>query len=273
MSLPPATGAVELASFQQYVLRLLAQNKRLDGRSLDAIRLPQIISDSQSITRTDGVLASTLYTDETGTYIQCTVCGLFGPPLAERPEEGRLTVDITAPFFPSYGADRVTTALREAAHFVRSTIISCMDLKELSILPGEACWVVQVELVVVNADGGLRAASLHAALAALHGMLLPRSRLPNGYEVQGKQLCFHTIPIATTIGVYKHSCGELRLLMDTSAAEESVVDGLMTVAIDDSNCIVGLIQNGSYPLVTPLLTGAINEFSARSEALRSAIIK
>ncbi|CBH18749.1 exosome-associated protein 2, putative [Trypanosoma brucei gambiense DAL972] len=270
MSLPPATGAVELASFQQHVHQFLVQNKRLDGRPLDALREPHILRDSKG---GDGLLASTLYTDNTGTCLNCTVSGVFGPPPSDQPDEGRLTVDVAAPFFQSHSTDQVAAALREVARFVRSTIISCMDLTELNIINGEACWVLQVELVILNADGGLRAAALHAVVAAIHNMLLPRSRLPSGDEVESRRLRFHTIPVAVTIGVYKLGASGVRFLMDTNAAEESVVDGLLTVVLSDENGIITFVQSGSYSISSLLLTGAVNEFALRSAALRAAILK
>nr|CCC96140.1 unnamed protein product [Trypanosoma congolense IL3000] len=270
MSLPPATGAVELAFFQQRVHQFLVQSKRLDGRTLGALRVPQILRDCGG---KGGALSSTLYTDNTGACVSCSVSGLFGPPPPDQPEEGRLTVNVSAPFFQSHIMDQVGTALREVAWFVQSTITSCMDLTELSIISGEACWVLQTELVVLNADGGLRAAALHAAVAAMQNMLLPRSRLPNGDMVESRRIRFHTVPVAVTIGVYKASAADVRLLMDTNAAEESVVEGLVTVVLGDSDGIVALTQNGTYPLPSALLMGAISEFATQSPALRAAILK
>ncbi|KEG12457.1 putative exosome-associated protein 2, putative,3 exoribonuclease [Trypanosoma grayi] len=274
MSLPPATGAVELVSYKQHVVHLLTQKKRLDERPFDVIRTPHILHDTKGGAKADSVLASTLYTDEAGTCVNCTVSGVFGPPPSQHPEEGRLTVNVAAPFFPSYITDKVERALRETAWFVRSTIISCMDLTELSVFSGEACWVLQVELVVLNADGGLRAAALHAAVAALHNLMLPKARLPNGDIVESKHLRFHRVPVAATIGVFGAAAtGDLCLLFDTNAAEESVVDGLVTVVLDESDGIVTLLHHGRFPLLAPFLTGMIDAFASRSAALRSAILK
>ncbi|ORC87445.1 putative exosome-associated protein 2, putative,3 exoribonuclease [Trypanosoma theileri] len=272
MSLPPATGAVELVSFNQHVAQLLRQKKRLDERSFNSIRKPQILQDIMGEMRTDGVLASTLYTDNTGTCVNCTVSGVFGPPPMEYPDEGRLTVDVTAPFFSNQNTIKIEGALRELARFVRSTIISCMDLSELSVISGEACWVLQVDLVLLNADGGLRAATLHAAVAALNNLTLPKARLPNGDVVESKHLQFHRIPVATTIGMFLAN-GELQLLMDTNAAEEGVVDGLFTVVLDESDGIVAFVHHGMYAVNPSLLTGVINAFTSHSKALRLAIVK
>ncbi|RNF12095.1 exosome-associated protein 2 [Trypanosoma rangeli] len=272
MSLPPATGAVELSSFKQHVIRLLAQEKRLDGRSFDAIRTPHILHDNRQVTKTNRVLASTLYTDDTGTSLACTVTGVFGPPPPQYPEEGRLTVDVTAPFFPSYSEVQIEGTLHELARFVRSTIISCLDLTALCVISGEACWVLRVELVVMNADGGLRAAALHTAAAALHNLALPKARLPSGDVVECKCLRFHRMPVAATIGVCA-TAGELRFLLDTNAAEESVADGLLTVVVDETEGIVALVHHGKFPLLVPALTDAVEMLTSRSATLRSAILK
>ncbi|RNF27559.1 exosome-associated protein 2 [Trypanosoma conorhini] len=272
MSLPPATGAVELSSFKQHVIRLLAQGKRLDGRSFDAIRAPHILHDDRQAAKTNSLLASKLYTDETGTSLGCTVTGVFGPPQSRYPEEGRLTVDVTAPFFPSYSAVQIEGTLHEVARFVRSTIISCLDLAALCVISGEACWVLRVELTVMNADGGLRAAALHTAVAALHNLTLPKARLPSGDVVESRCLRFHRMPVAATIGV-SAAAGDMRFLLDTNAAEESVADGVLTVVVDEADGIVALVHHGKFPLLVPALTGAIDMLTSRSATLRSAILK
>ncbi|KAH9578783.1 Exoribonuclease [Trypanosoma melophagium] len=271
MSLPPATGAVELVSFKQHVAQLLRQKRRLDERSFNCFRKPQILHDVMGEIRADGVLASTLYTDNTGTCVNCTVSGVFGPPSSEFPDEGRLMVDVTAPFFPNHNTVNIEGTLRELARFVRSIIVSCMDLSELCVISGEACWVLQVDIVLLNADGGLRAAALHAAVAALNNLILPKARLPNNDVVESRRLQFHRIPVAITIGMFVAN-GELQLLMDTNAAEESVVDALFTVALDESDGIVAFVHHGMYAVNASLLTGVINAFTLHSATLRLAIL-
>ncbi|EAN96925.1 putative exosome-associated protein 2 [Trypanosoma cruzi] len=272
MSLPPATGAVELSSFKQHVIRLLTQSKRLDGRPFDSIRVPHILHENRQDTKINRVLASTLYTDDTGTCVNCIVTGVFGPPPPQHPEEGRLTVEVTAPFFPGYSAFQIEGTLHELARFVRSTIISCLDLTELCVISGEACWVLRVELILMNADGGLRAATLHAAVAALHNLTLPKARLPSGDVVESRCLCFHRIPVAATIGLCG-TAGSMQFLLDTNAAEESVADVLLTVVIDETDGIVSFLHHGRFPLLLPHLTDAIDMVASHGAALRSAILK
>lgn len=294
MSLPPDTGAVELTAFRQHTAHLLARGERLDRRGFAELRHPSTIREvGSSCCMTEeqrgrgsssGLLSSVMYTDDQGACISCTVHGVFGPPWAQRPNEGRLNVHVNAPFLPEYGGAgstlmgntglvhtaAVDLPLRQVEGYVLAVLESCVDLTQLSILPAEACWVITVSITLLNVDGGLRAAALHAAVAALHDLVLPRARLPNGEVVERRvlRLCF--VPVACTFAVLG---GEtVRLLADPTAIEEAVADGILTITVDEYDNIVDLQQLGQYPLMTSVLQAAIQVWKGSAAGVRKGLL-
>lgn len=241
----------------------------------------------------DGLLSSVILRDDGGTCIACTVHAVFGPPWTQRPNRGRLNVRVTAPFlldlmsasgFTSAGGRggaAVATGLadyplRQVEGYVRGVLSACLDLSQLAIYPAEACWVLTVTLTLINVDGGIRAAALHAAVAALHGLLLPRALLPNGAIVQARRLRLTCVPVACTYGVVAASGGGgggVQLLADTSAIEENVADGVVTVAVDEEGNLIDLQQLGRYPLMPSVLGKIVEQLgnSREAQALRERL--
>ncbi|CAJ1032944.1 3' exoribonuclease family, domain 1/3' exoribonuclease family, domain 2, putative [Leishmania lindenbergi] len=310
MSLAPNTGSVEPTAYSAHASRLLARGERIDKRAFDACRLPIIVREerfgSASVAgAADGCpqnlekgimagastgpdsksLAAVMYTDAYGTCIQCTVQGLLGPPFPDQPAAGRLNVRVEAPFAEHLSGGAASSNYRSFQYMVTSgstdlpqrqlegyisTVLDgCFDLSQLSIYEGEACWVLNVNVLLLSFDGGLRAGSLHAALAALHKLHLPRTRLPNGDIIEGRQVQLSCMPVACTFGFLAGA--QVRLVTDTTAIEERVADGLITVVVSEMEALVSVHHTGRCPLLTQALTAATQQWMATSGALRKAL--
>ncbi|CBZ29747.1 putative exosome-associated protein 2 [Leishmania mexicana MHOM/GT/2001/U1103] len=310
MSLAPNTGSVELTAYSAHASRLLARGERIDKRAFDEYRLPTIVREerfggpavasaaggspqgpvSGSMASTSAVpdgknLAAIMYTDAYGTCIQCTVQGLLGPPRPEQPAAGRLNVHVEAPFVEHLSGGAASTNYRSFQYMIASgnadlplrqleghigTVLDgCFDLSQLSIYEGEACWVLKVSVLLLSFDGGLRAGSLHAVLAALHKLHLPRTRLPNGDVIEGRQVQLSCMPVACTFGFLAGA--QVRLVADTTAIEEHVADGLITVAVNETERIVSVHHTGRCPLLAQALAAASQQWTAASGAMRKAL--
>ncbi|KPA84991.1 putative exosome-associated protein 2 [Leptomonas pyrrhocoris] len=308
MSLPPNTGSIELTAFRAHTAQLLARGERLDKRDFATCRMPTVVREERvgpssdvsgssnsgskntstvttSINLTNnGSLAAVMYTDNYGSCIQCTVQGLLGPPRPQTPAAGRLNVHVEAPFLEQPGGagganyksfqyiisnDNVDLALRELEGYIGIVLEGCFDLRQLSIYEREACWVLNVNVTLLSFDGGLRAGSLHAVLAALHKLHLPRTRLPNGDVIERRQLRLSCLPVACTFGFLAGA--QVRLLTDTTAMEEFVADGIITVAVSESGEVVGVHQTGRCPLLAQALTAAVQQWMQGSAAVREAL--
>ncbi|KAK7195819.1 exosome-associated protein 2 [Novymonas esmeraldas] len=292
MSLAPNTGSVELRAYSAHVSRLLARGERIDRRPFDAYRVPTVVrearcgtagSSSQGPTGS-GVLAAVMYTDAFGTCIQCTVQGLLGPPHPAQPAAGRLNVHVEAPFVEHVGGAAsvnyrsfqymVTSGsadlpLRQLEGYIGTVLDGCLDLGQLSILEGEACWVLNVTVTLLSFDGGLRAGGLHAVLAALHNMQLPRTRLPNGDVVESRRLQLSCCPVACTFAFFAGA--QVQLVSDATAIEEHVADGLITLAVSEREELVGVHHTGRCPLLAQALTAAAQEWVSASASMRKAV--
>ena len=63
----------------------------------------------------------------------------------------------------SDSASQLTHRLSEVLHSEH-----VLDVRQLCILEGQACWAAYLDIVVLNDDGGLLDACMLAALASLH---------------------------------------------------------------------------------------------------------
>jgi exosome complex component RRP45 len=301
MSLPPNTGSVELTSFRAHTVQLLMRGERLDKRDFAACRIPTVVREERVGASADvsssgsssasgvvtssanlvhsGNLAAVMYTDHYGACIQCTVQGLLGPPRPNTPAAGRLNVHVEAPFLEQLGGagganyrsfqyvisnGNADLPLRQLEGYVGAVLDGCFDLRQLCIYEGEACWVLNVNVTLLSFDGGLRAGSLHAVLAALHHLHLPRTRLPNGDVIESRQLRLSCLPVVCTFGFLAGA--QVRLLTDTTAIEEYVADGLITVAVGESGEVVSVHQTGRCPLLAQALTAAVQQWMQHGSA-------
>lgn len=266
-----------------------------------------------------GRLLSRMYTDDRGTCIHCDVDGLFAPPPLHSRKEGRLTVHVACPFLRRHGREitsgggidllkRNNTILfsgdedlgrRQLEGFLTSVLHRCMDMQQLCVIEGEACWLLEVTLTLWNVDGGLFGATLLTVVSALQQLMLPRALLPNGEVVEARPVHLTRTPMACTYGVlcaplpssasssplsatvekdendrtlspsssarrtrppsplpttsHTHSedthlhtdGGRMLWVADPTAAEEMVMDGHLTVTLDEKDGIIEIRQIGS----------------------------
>lgn len=256
-----------------------------------------------------GRLLSRLYTDDRGTCIHCELEGLLAPPPLRSRKEGRLTVHVACPFLrrsgkkmtSGGGEDLLKSGHHNALHsgdddlgrrqlegFLSSVVHRCMDMRQLCIIEGEACWLLAVTVSLWNVDGGLWGATLMAVVGALRALVLPRCSLPNGEVVEARQVQLTRTPLTCTYGVItvpyvakrrkqefittmsnskeeeekeedgttskedsrrhnisaSHSGNHLLWIADLTAAEEMVVDGYLTITLDEHDHIVEIRQIG-----------------------------
>lgn len=245
MSFPPNTDSVELESFRQHILQKLStcrsgtsDGTRLDGRRPDDTRRPVVTRNVVA-----GTVASVQY--QCGeTLLVSSVSCTMGPPV--QPDAGRIIFSVSSPFAEDPNAIRLLEA------FLTDSISMCFDTKTLCILPGEACWIVNVDIVLMALDGGLRAACLHAAALLFQELTLPQAKLPNSMYSVATTLKLSCVPHAATFAVLFSA--EV-ILVDASAAEESVADALVTVVVDRSAPAAANIllvsHHGATQSVTP----------------------
>jgi exosome complex RNA-binding protein Rrp42 (RNase PH superfamily) len=238
-----STGNVEPHAYHQQTIELLQQSKRRDGRDASTLR-PVVTQAEVSSTSLGSATASV-----GASVAQCTVRGCFGPPTVEAPNAGRLDVFVEAPFSSPH-LDTTQDARRALSVFLRDVLRSTLSTAPLVIVPGEACWVLSVDVTILASDGSLRPLCLAAVVAALQRVVLPRAKLPNGdftNEVLWGYGMGRVVPLAVT-------CAQIQgtVLLDVTASEESVADALLTVVVDERTLaaaptILYCSHHGGYP--------------------------
>lgn len=151
-----------------------------------------------------------------------------------------------------------------------------LDLEQLGIETHKSAWRIVVSVVVLNYDGNVEDAALLAVVAALKDTLLPPSKVvrdESGNEVialnttelgsvsineqrQGKMLKLNYIPIPLTIGFFLMNedgtrnrrnmnmggnigRNKYKMLIDPTAQEEQVLDGIMSIVIAMDEADIG----------------------------------
>ncbi len=172
----------------------------------------------------------------------------IGKPFEDTPDEGILVVNSEfypiahRDFEPGPPSEKAIELARVVDRGLRES--EALDMKKLCIKEGEACWMVFVDIYVVNHDGNLIDAALLASLLALKKAKFPKLVEENEeYKVDYKEhegnLPLQHFPIAVTVNKIDD-----KLFVDANLKEESEIDcGIVVISDEDKN-VVGLQKLG-----------------------------
>jgi len=121
-----------------------------------------------------------------------------------------------------------------------------VDLKQLCIKEGRSAWKIQITVIVLNHDGNVWDVAWLSALVALADLTLPKvcidetddkvSIISSSERVALKLVDF---PIPTTIGLFEN-----KLFVDPDDFEESIMNGVMNIVMNEKGDIVSLNKIG-----------------------------
>lgn len=179
-------ATVQLSEAEKlYVLHGVRDDLRVDGRGCEDYRHMEIETDV--VSNTDGSAKVTLgYTS-----VLVGVKAEIGKPKPMLPYEGYLEffVDCSAnatPEFEGRGGEGLGIELSNTLYKIFSNK-HCLDLRSLCISPGENCWVLYVDVLLLQCDGNLLDAISVAIKAALFNTKIPRVRISEDEE-GGKEI-------------------------------------------------------------------------------------
>eukprot|EP00088_Acartia_fossae_P019952 TRINITY_DN21684_c0_g2_i1.p1 TRINITY_DN21684_c0_g2~~TRINITY_DN21684_c0_g2_i1.p1 ORF type:complete len:292 (+),score=28.55 TRINITY_DN21684_c0_g2_i1:38-913(+) len=158
-------------SEKTFILHGVQQNFRGDGRTRSEIR--PIVMETDIVSHTNGSCHLRL----ANTDILVGVKTELETPLPAHPDRGRIEffVDCSAnasPAFEGRGGDNLAADIsRVLARSYASPEI--LNLKELCILPGKTCWILYVDILVLEVGGNLYDAVSMAVKAALFSTKVP----------------------------------------------------------------------------------------------------
>jgi len=231
---------------QRQIQQVIDSGKRLDGRSLTEYREFKV--EEGVIEKAEG--SARVFLGNTQILVGVKV--ETGEPFPDTPNEGVMTVNaelvpLASPVYEPGPPDETSIELaRIVDRGIRES--KAIDTEKLCIEAGKKVFVVFVDVYVLNADGNLIDASALAAMAALMNTKMPNYEIKDG-ELKLKQgyspLPMRSHPITVTVGKIKD-----KLLIDTGAEEEAVIDARLSIAINDEGNICA-IQKGLSGYFTP----------------------
>ncbi len=225
---------------------LAAQNKRLDGRSLDEYRKP--IKIKLNISKT---AEGTAKVQIGKTVVLAGVKLSIEKPYNDTPDEGGIMInaELTPLSSPEYEPGPPGIKAIELARVTDRGIreAKTIGLKKLCIEPGEKAWFVSIDLITLNDAGNLFDAAGLAALAALKSAKFPEYDPETGVvdykKKTNKSLPLLKEPLPVTIYKINNS-----FLVDPTQEEENAYESRLTVSSDAKGIISAMQKGGDAPL-------------------------
>jgi len=232
---------------KDYIISLLEQNKRIDGRGLDQFRDIKIETDLVQKAEGSAVI-------EVGkTKLIVGVKATLGSPFPDTPDTGVITTSaelspIASPFFESGPPSEAAIELaRVTDRAIRES--HCIDLPKLCVIPGKSVWILFIDFYILNHDGNLFDAATLAAIAALATTKIPKVKLLEDEEVEILEelepLTIKHYPVSVT----NYKIGKFHIV-DANQKEDRVSDTRITFGFDEEDHVVSL-QKGKKGVYSP----------------------
>ncbi len=225
---------------ESYVRKLVDENRREDGRGFEQYR--QIKVETGVAAKAEGSARVIIGGTEVWAGIKLSV----DKPFSDRPEEGVLIVNaefdpLASPDFePGPPSESAVELARVVDRGLRES--KCIQLEKLCIIPNEKVWIINVDVQVMNHDGNLFDAASLASIAALLNAKLLKYDAENKKVLYGQSdqpLPITEKPIEVTIGKISG-----KLLLDTTAEEESALDARLTIATNAEGKLCAMQKGG-----------------------------
>lgn len=244
---------------RDYVISLLKENKRVDGRTVDQFR--EIKIERGVISTANGSARVQLGNSTVVVGVKLEK----GEPFPDAPENGILIVNgellpLASPTFePGPPSEAAIELARVVDRGIRESETIALD--KLVITPGEEVWAVFIDIDVLDHDGNLIDAAALAATAALWDVKPPQDeawKLPS-FPVQKK-------PIAITVAKVNE-----KLLVDPSLEEEQVMDARLTITTTDDGSICAIQKGGAHWLTREEVERAYTLAREKGKELRELL--
>ncbi|GAA5979246.1 hypothetical protein JCM10908_002854 [Rhodotorula pacifica] len=182
---PTSSSSLTPALFKRlfprpYLDRFIDEKVRPDGRPL------QDLDEPSSVWRDVSVNIGSVSTAPSSALVRLgktsVVCGVtleIAPPDLARPDEGFIVpnVDLSALCSPLFRPGPPPDEAQVLSSRLRNILLSSniLPLSSLVIEPGKAAWVVYLDVVCLNYDGGVLDAAVLAAVGALRDLKFPEA--------------------------------------------------------------------------------------------------
>jgi len=226
---------------EKYVLELLENGKRIDGRRFDEYR--EIKVEKGVVQKAEGSALVSMGKTKVAAGVKLEI----GEPFPDAPNEGILIVNaefspIASPEFEAGppGEDAVELA-RIVDRALRES--KCIQLEKLVVSP-QNVFMVFVDLHIINHYGNLIDAASLAAIAALKNARIPK--VEEGKIVRGEFT--GSLPVVFTPVVVSVCKIGNNFLIDPELQEENVLDSRLVIGVREDDKICAMQKQGSKPL-------------------------
>tara|TARA_B100001964_G_C14227258_1_gene598266 strand:- start:314 stop:1111 length:798 start_codon:yes stop_codon:yes gene_type:complete len=249
---------------KDYIVNLLKQGKREDGRGFDDYR--QIELETGVASKADGSALVKLGTNQ----VMAGVKLKLGEPFSDVPASGVLMTNtelrpLASPTFekgpPSEDSVEVSRVVDRG---IRES--NCIDLDKLCIEEGEKVWMVFVDIHALDYRGNLFDAASLACIAALLNTSIPKiedDRVIYG-EVTKNKLPIIEKPVETTYAKIGSD-----IILDPSLEEELVMDSRLTIATTEKGEICAMQKGGNGTFSQDEILEAISKSIIKGKELRT----
>lgn len=226
----------------EYILKLLENGERIDGRKLDEFR--EIKLETNIIKRAEGSARVKLGKTDVIVGIKTEI----GKPFPDMPNMGILKsgaefAPIASPDFnPGPPGENATELARVVDRGIRES--ESIDLEKLCIKDGEKAWEIFVDIHIINHDGNLIDAAALAAVAALKNTKIPKLEDEKIIrEKLEKKLPMSHTPVTITVGKLLD-----KYLIDPLREEEEVINSKISIAVMENGKICAIQKSGESGL-------------------------
>ncbi len=258
----------QLSVNREYVEQLVENGERLDGRDFDEFR--DIELEAGHIRETaDG----SAYVQLGDTKLIVGISTDIGDPYSDSPNSGTLITkaELGPMASEDWESGPPTIEAVELARVVDRGLreSGIIDLEDLGIVEEEKCWLLFVDIHVLDFDGNLIDASFLGAVTALLNGTLP------AYDVEedeldrdedGEEIPAEGIPVTLT----GRKIGD-QVMVDTTGEEEDVETSRLTVTLDDDDNLVSLQKGEDDPMSTADVMEVVSMTEEKSEELRELV--
>jgi exosome complex component RRP42 len=248
---------------KDYICKLAAEGKRIDGREFNKFRNIEI--KTNIISKAEGSARVKIGNTQVLVGTKMDV----GEPYPDSPESGVLTtaaelIPLASPDFES-GPPRedAIELARVVDRGVRESEV--VELEKLCLEPGEKVWILFIDIHVLDYDGNLFDAASLASLAALSTTIVPATRFEVGEDYQ---LPLKDPPISVTSVKFDNF-----VIIDPSLDEEEIADARLTVATDKNGDIRAMQKGLSGSFTREEIQKIIKDSIDNGQEIRKQLIE
>jgi exosome complex component RRP45 len=274
---PPLISTSE----SRFITNALASGLRVDGRRPLEAR-PLLVAL--------GSVAGSVQVKLGATQVLAVATAELVEPYPDRPAEGVLQffVEFSPMASPAFEAGRPPEAAVEMSRLLDRALrmSQAIDVESLCVVASKHVWSVRTDVTVIDDRGNLTDAATFAALVALRHLRLPPVSVSGvGDEAsasvlsmdQGEPtpLVFHHTPVAVSLGFFRGGSGggsgggsvggasaEMLSVVDPTDREELVLEGRLTVVLNQHQELCALHKPGGLPVAPARLLEAIRHAAA-----------